>query len=113
MAEEEEASGSGWSGEGVGQRSNPENGLTGAAVALQEKAAKVLEENLGKVVDCILDNILAKHLPSAKLLMELAGRVKGPNGVPEEEYMSLAAVLWKACQEQGYEPGRVDEELPG
>jgi hypothetical protein len=45
--------------------------------------------------------------------MELAGRVKGPNGVPEEEYMSLAAVLWKACQEQGYEPGRVDEELPG
>jgi len=101
MAEEEEQSKVVRSGRIAGQRLDPEKGPTGAAVRLQEMAEKALEENLLEVVECILDNIRVKHLPSAKLLMELARRLDSRKVVLEVEYQSLAEVLWLEVQELG------------
>ena len=103
MAEEEEGS---RRSDGRAQRgSDPENGSTGA-VLLQETAEKALEDYLGQIVNCILDNIRDKHLPSAKLLFELAARLRVEKEVPEAEYLSFAEGLWKAFLEEE----RVEEQ---
>ena len=88
-----------------GQRLGEESGWGGAADALRDKADKAMEEHLLDVAKCILDNVRDMHLPSVNLLFEIAARVKTTNDVPEEQYLSLAQVLWKARQEQDEEPG--------
>jgi hypothetical protein len=104
MAEEEHAQSDGSGGQGL----DPENGPTGAVVLLQKKAEKTVEEHLTTIVDCILDNIRAKHLPSAKLLIDLAARLETGKDVAEEEYVSLAEVLWTAFQEEERKTGTRD-----
>jgi hypothetical protein len=73
------------------RRHNPEKGC--GPVQLQRKAEKTVAEYFADIFDCIVVNIKAKHLPSAKLLMDLAARLQAGSYVPEQEYMSLAAVL--------------------
>jgi hypothetical protein len=94
MAEEDVESGCARR-DGSGEwETGPENGR--GPLLLQEMADKALEENLSVVIECILVNIRAKHLPSLKTLFDLAARVRLYGRVPEEEYRSLAEVLWKA-----------------
>jgi hypothetical protein len=73
------------------RRPNPEKGC--GPVQLQRKAEKTVAQYFAEIFECITDNIKAKHLPSAKLLMDLAARLQAGSYVPEQEYMSLAAVL--------------------
>ena len=86
-------------GERAAGGSNPEKGSTGAASSLQKLAEKTLEEHLADVMKCVVGNIKDKHLPSAKLLIDLAARLKADEDVPETAYTSLAQVLWTACPE--------------
>jgi hypothetical protein len=79
-------------GDGSGERRpNPEKGW--GPVQLQRKAEKTVAEYFADIFDCIVVNIKAKHLPSAKFLVDLAARLEKGLYVPEQEYMSLAAVL--------------------
>jgi hypothetical protein len=94
MAEEEEDSGSGRDDEAAEEGLDPEIGSTDGAALLQKIAVKTLHKHLTEIVECILVNIKAKHLPSAKLLFDLARRLKAEEKIPEEEYLSLAEVLW-------------------
>jgi type III secretion system FlhB-like substrate exporter len=73
------------------RRHNPEKGC--GPVQLQRKAEKTVAEYFAEIFECIMANIKAKHLPSAKLLIDLAARLEAGSYVPEQEYMSLAAVL--------------------
>ena len=94
MAEEDEKDGSTRSDKGGGsgkRRRNPEKDC--GPLQLQRKAEKTVAEYFAEIFECITANIKAKHLPSAKLLMDLAARLESGSYVPEREYMSLAAVL--------------------
>jgi len=95
MAKEEEDSGSMRGNEAAEERSDPEKGSTGGATLLRDMAVKTLQEHLTEIVECIAVNIKAKHLPSANLLFYLATRLKAEEEIPEEEYRSLAEVLWE------------------
>ena len=88
------------SDEGAAVNSDSEKNQGEAADLLQEIAEKALVEQLEKIVACIVVNIELKHLPSAKLLFDLAARLKAAKEIPESEYMSLADLLWKAHREQ-------------
>ena len=81
------------------ERQDPEIDLAGAAVLLQREAAKALAKYLKEVVDCIITNIKAKHLPSAKLLFELAGEF-GKGAVPLEKVESFARTLIRLCGQE-------------
>jgi hypothetical protein len=87
--------------EDAGKRSDPKNGRTGAARRLQQAAEKALDENTPKIVNCLIANIEGNHLPSAKMLIDLANGLRGggENEIPEEGYLSLADVLWKELEE--------------
>jgi hypothetical protein len=91
--------------EDAGERSDPEDGRTGAVALLQKKADEAVEKNLSRIVDCIVDNIIEKHLPSVKLLFEVAARYRVEGAVPKEDFRSFAEVLWKEVQEQERETG--------
>ena len=97
-----------------GQQLNPEKGLVGASALLRETAKTALRENFLSIVECIVTNIRNKHLPSVKLLFELAGYLEAGVEVPAEAYESFAAVLWKEFQTlEGQEkavPVEPDEE---
>jgi hypothetical protein len=95
MADEAESGSA--SNDAVADRvTDPEKGLAVGAAVL----TKTLEENLHKVVACILTNIEDMHLPSAKLLVDLAARLEAKKEVPVEEYVSLAEVLWQSFKEE-------------
>jgi hypothetical protein len=79
-------------GGGNGKR-RPDPEKDWGPVQLQRKAEKTVAAYFAEIFDCITANIKAKHLPSAKLLMDLAARLQKGLYVPEQEYMSLAAVL--------------------
>jgi len=100
--EQEEAGGSGQSAAdydlGAGEVLDPENGPTELASKLQKMAAEALAKHLTEVVDCVVTNVKKHHLPSAKMLLDLAGRVQSEDGVSEAEYRSFAEELWKAYQ---------------
>ncbi|WP_263355818.1 hypothetical protein [Acidicapsa ligni] len=118
MAEEEEAGGVvegnkpvvvGMAGSSAGSGAGPENGLpvgtgkvgTGKTMdLLRKKAEEALVENFVQIVKCIVRNIEANHLPSVKLLCDLAERVEDKQNIPMEDYQSLAEVLWKGLKEQ-------------
>jgi hypothetical protein len=94
MADKDVEDGCTRSDEGGGsgkRRPNPEKDW--GPVQLQRKAEKTVAEYFADIFDCITANIKAKHLPSAKLLIDLAARLEKGLYVPEQEYMSLAAVL--------------------
>lgn len=113
MAEEKEADegkarGKFGSRGNAGQRLDPKNGPAGAAVLLQETAEETLEDYLLEIAACVLDNIRAKHLPTVKLLFDLAARLRARDNVPREEYESLAEVLWKDVQRITVEESAVE-----
>lgn len=93
--EEEEDSGSTRGNEAAEKGLNPEKGSTGGAILLRDMAVKTLQEHLTEIVECVVVNIKAKHMPSANLLFYLATRLKAEEVIPEEEYQSLAEVLWE------------------
>jgi len=103
MAEEEDGSGSGRSDKAAEQGLDPEMGpsrapkkaLRNGTALLLEMADEAVVEQLQEIVDCVVVNIKAGHLPSAKLLLELVARLKLEEDIPEEDYRSLAEVLWK------------------
>jgi hypothetical protein len=106
MAEEEDDSGNMQRGVRAGRWTGQERDR-GTVHKLQVKANKVLEDNMLSAVDCLLVNIRdLKHLPSLKLILELAARVRAEEELPEEEYRSLAEMLWKSYQEQEGEAGQ-------
>jgi hypothetical protein len=76
MADGQEVSGSARSdGTDAGRRLNPENGSGSVVVLLQEKADKALGDHLLEVVECLVSNVKEKHLPSLKLLFDIAERI--------------------------------------
>ena len=98
MAEEEEAR----SDRSSGQRLDPENDLAEAVVLLREMTENAFKKHVADILQCIVDNICAKHLPSAKLLIDLMKllKVEIANDAPEKEFPSLAEMLLKVWQEQ-------------
>ncbi len=68
---------------------------------LQEAPETALQNYLREVVECVIDNVKVKHLPSAALLFNLAMRLSRNEAVPEEAYLSFAAELWKSAKEMG------------
>jgi hypothetical protein len=97
----------------AGERSDPENGRTGAAKRLQRAAEKALGETVPQIVTCLVTNIGANHLPSAKMLIDLAEgrrRDEDRDEIPAEEYRSLAELLWKELEEQETEQGPGNRE---
>jgi hypothetical protein len=103
MAEQEEARSDG----SCGQQPDPENGPVETVVLLCETTKSVFRKHLADIFQCIVDNIRAKHLPSAKLLIDLMKllKVEFENDAPEQEFPSLAEMLSKAWQEQELESG--------
>jgi hypothetical protein len=103
MAEEEEARGDGSSGQWL----DPENGPAEAVVLLYETTKSVFSKYLVDIFQCVVDNIRAKHLPSAGFLIDLMKllKIEFENHAPEQKFPSLADVLLKALQEQEQESG--------
>ena len=81
---------------GGGQRLNPETGSTGALVLLKETAKKAVIEHLADIIACIVVNIQNKHLPSLKLLLELATLIDSGVDVSQAQFDSFAKVLIEA-----------------
>lgn len=104
---EESERGNAESGGAGESRSDPENGPTEGTVVLGGVVLTAVEKHFEVLVGCIVENIKKFHLPSAKLLIELAMLLGLGNKISEKEYPSLAEVLSKACQEQ------VEEQGPG
>jgi MoaA/NifB/PqqE/SkfB family radical SAM enzyme len=98
MAEAEEERGTAQDGigaDGARARSDPENGRTGVRKRLKKAAEKTLDENMPKIMNCLLTNIDQNHLPSAKMLIDLADGPGDEEEFSSEAYLSLAEVLWK------------------
>lgn len=100
MAEGDEVSEAAKDDRYFGER--PEWGQKKALVTLEdaddmlcEMADWEIRNNLREIMTCIMENIRKMHLPSVKLLLELAARMKRRRAVPVEVYESLATVLWK------------------
>jgi hypothetical protein len=109
MAEEEDDSGSekgSVEGDGSGVRpkggSDPKNGRVGGGLLLQRAADTAVDTYIADVIACLIGNIKKLHLPSAKLLMDLANRL-GNKDISLEEFESLAGKLLKEVLE---EPGQ-------
>jgi hypothetical protein len=89
--------------------SDPENGRTRAKKRLRKEAETALGNHATEIVQCLLRNIGKDHVPSAKMLIDLADLEDGPgdeDGAAQDEYRSLAEVLWKEL----YEPGTGNTE---
>lgn len=88
--------------EGVNEQvlmgSDPENDSTGLAGWFGEMADRTLKEHFTKVLDTIVVNVEAKHLPSAKFLVDLAVWAQKYPGVKQERFVSLAQTLWEDLQ---------------
>jgi type III secretion system FlhB-like substrate exporter len=105
MAEVEEYSVRAESGGLTGQRPDRESGQGGAVEPLQKTADKPVEEHLKDIADCIMENIRGIHVPCASLLVAFAVKINATNEIPQEEYESLAEVLWKMHREMAEEQG--------
>jgi hypothetical protein len=113
MAEEEDDSGSekgSVEGDGSGVRpkggSDQKNGRVGGRLLLQRAADTAVDTYIADVISCIEGNIKKLHLPSVKLLLDLAERL-GSKEVSLEEFESLAAELLKEVLE---EQERIEEQ---
>ncbi len=100
MAEAEEVQGTAPEVVGAGDagaRSEPEKARTGVRKRLQKAAEETLDNNVTKFMTCLVKNIEGNHLPSAKMLLDLAD---GPEDEGTgEEFSSLAEVLWKELED--------------
>lgn len=102
--------------EGVRERSdvagvaavNPEIGSArrvNAPAMLKGFAVIAVQAKLDEIVTCIMTNITKGHLPSAKLLFDLASKMVNDEEIPEAEMKSIAEFLWKAAEHMGLEIG--------
>jgi hypothetical protein len=99
MAEEEIKEGSIGS-DGSGERGpDPENGRVVLPLRFLKKAEETLDENIDEVFTCIMDNVKAGHLPSAKMLLDLVREARRGVNVPAAAFESLAEALWKSVNE--------------
>lgn len=108
MAEAEEQQGTALEvvgAEGAKARSDPENGRTGVRKRLQKAAEQTLDENMPKIMTCLVKNIEGNHLPSAKMLIDLADGPGDEDVASLEAHPSLAEVLWKELEDGELEPG--------
>jgi hypothetical protein len=125
MAKEQDDSGSERSDEPAGEGLDPEIGPSASpvqmkdrisgAVLLRDLDVEAVHEQLMEVSNGILVNQKPGPLASTKLIFGLATRLKSDEEVSEEEYRSLAEVLWKDFEERetleanvgeaGIEPG--------
>jgi hypothetical protein len=95
MAEEEvEESGSERSGEAATGGLDPEKGPTSVQAMLLEMADKSVTEVLLDIVKYVAVNVkLNKHVPSMKLLLDLATKAEAGKEVKPEDVESLAEKL--------------------
>lgn len=108
MAEEEDGSGSekdciedDWSGVRFDGGPDPKNGQVKGRLLLQRAATDALEKYVDDVITNIVGNIQAKHLPSVKLLMDMADHLESKNPTPAD-FESFARLLLKEfLKEQG------------
>jgi hypothetical protein len=75
-----------------------EKSRAGAPVELQTTANQGQIEDLAEVVNCIFSEIRLEHLPSGKLLVDLAELCDGEE-ITTEKVESFAKTLWKAYGE--------------
>ena len=119
MAEEEDDSGSkkvrfeeDWCSLVSTGEPDPKNGRAGVGTLLQRAADAAVSKYINIVVNSVLGNIQDKHLPSVKLLMDVAGHLESKNPTPAD-FESFARLLMKEfLKEQGKrkEPKKVEEQ---
>jgi len=78
---------------------DPENGQAGGPGLLQRAADAAMWKYINMVVNCVLGNIQDKHLPSVKLLMEMAQCLDKKNPTAAD-YESFAKLLLKELENE-------------
>jgi len=119
MAEEEDDSGSekdcvedDWSGVRSDDGPDPKNGQVKGRLLLRRAATDALEKYVDDVITNIVGNIKDKHLPSVKLLMDMADHLESRNPTPAD-FESFARLLMKVFlkeQGKGKEQEKVEEQ---
>jgi hypothetical protein len=84
-------------GEVLGPKKSRVRKPSGAAV-VQKMALGTVEEEMRGILDCVVVNIKAGHLPSAKFIFELASKMKRSEEVDEAEMQSFAELLIKSLE---------------
>ena len=77
-----------------------------ARIQFKNLARKTLRVYLGEVLDCLMENIRAKHLPSLKMLVEMAALLDDEEVSPEA-FESFAKLLKKMFDEEGGIDGEI------
>ena len=106
MAKEEDDKGSeteSVEGDGSGicpeDEPDPENGRVGGRLLLKRAAETALSTYIKDVIASIVTNIKAKHLPSTKMLLDMADHLESRDATPAE-FDSFAKVLLKEYLEE-------------
>jgi len=106
MAKEEDDSGSkkvrfeeDWYSLVSAEEPDPENGRAGVGTLLQRAADAAVSKYINIVVNSVLGNIQDKHLPSVKLLMDVAGHLESKNPTPAD-FESFARLLMKEFRKE-------------
>jgi len=113
MAEEEDDSGSekdcvedDWSGVRSDGGPDPKNGRVKGRLLLKEAATTALDKYVDDVIKNIVGNIKGGHLPSMKLLMDMADHLESKNPTAAD-FESFARLLMK---EFLTEQGKLEEQ---
>ena len=87
--------------------SNPEIGSTDFVDELLEYSEAALRANVIKILKAVIGKIEKNdHIPAAKFIVDFVRQLRAMKQLPQEEYESFAAVLWKECQRLEEEQGK-------
>lgn len=91
--------------------SDPEKGRAGGPSLLQRASDAAMWKYINMVVNSILGNIQDKHLPSVKLLMDMAQCLtkKDPTAADFESFAKLLLKEFEGEQEKCNERGKAEE----
>ena len=83
----------------VAKRPNPEIGSADIVDELLEYSEAALRTNVIKVLKSVIVKIEENDsIPAAKFVLEFVKQLRAMKQLPQEEYDSFAAVLWKEYQ---------------
>jgi hypothetical protein len=99
MTEEEQANGSGKKGGDGARKPNPENGSVDLLSRFMDAIGDVASRNVTGLAESMVKNCALGQVAAMKLVLEALKPSDGRKKT-EEEFQSLAEVLWKAVQEQ-------------